>query len=237
VADISHICYKESFKDKALILAEKYSLKLNSPATKQPYLYISENPYIKFKDKKIVSSFSAGSFANRIKNFQRETLLKKAIGYGGEISKKILDCTAGLGHDAFILALLKQNVTVIEKNKGLCILFELALESLPHTSYFQEAKERITVINDDSESFVDKLFDYDVVYIDPMFEDRGAAGRSGTMSLISDYLDDFTDVSNVLIGSKYNRLVIKRQKQFKQPGNVSPSFILSGKSINFHVFI
>ena len=70
-----------------------------------------------------------------------------------------------------------------------------------------------------------------------MFEDRGTAGRSGVMSLISDYLDDFTDVSDVLIRSKFNRLVIKRQKQFKQSGDVSPNFILSGKSINFHVFI
>ena len=236
MADISHVCYKESFQDKALILAEKYSLKLSPLAAKQPYLYISENPHIKFKDKKIISSFRSGSITNRIKNFQRESLLKKAIGYGGESSKKILDCTAGLGHDAFILALLGQNVTVVEKNKGLCILFELALESLPQTSYFQEAKERITIINDDSASFVDKLFNYDVVYIDPMFKDRGAAGRSGIMSLISDYLDDFTDVSDVLIRSKFNRMVIKRQKKFKQSGNISPSFILSGKSINFHVF-
>ena len=237
MADISHVCYKESFKDKALILAEKYSLKLSPLAAKQPYLYISENPHIKFKDKKIISSFRSGSFTNRIKNFQRESHLKKAIGYGGESSKKILDCTAGLGHDAFILALLGQYVTFVEKNKGLCILFELALENLPPTSYFQEAKERITIINDDSASFVDKLFDYDVVYIDPMFEDRGNAGRSGMMSLISDYLDDFTDVSDVLIRSKFNRLVIKRQKQFKQSGNIAPSFILHGKSINFHVFI
>ena len=237
MADISHVCYKESFKDKALILAEKYSLKLSPLAAKQPYLYISENPFIKFNDKEIINSFRSGSFTNRIKNFQRESHLKKAIGYGGESSKKILDCTAGLGHDAFILALLKQNVTVVEKNKGLCILFELALENLPQTPYFQEAKERITIINDDSASFVDKLFDYDVIYIDPMFEDRGNAGRSGMMSLISDYLDDFTDVSDVLIRSKFNRLVIKRQKQFKKSVNISPSFILHGKSINFHVFI
>lgn len=237
MADISHVCYKESFKDKAVILAEKYSLKLSPFAAKQPYLYISENPHIKFKDKKIISSFRSGSFTNRIKNFQRESHLKKAIGYGGESSKKILDCTAGLGHDAFILALLKQNVTVVEKNMGLCILFELALENLPQTPYFQEAKERITIINDDSASFVDKLFDYDVIYIDPMFEDRGNAGRSGMMSLISDYLDDFTDVSDILIRSKFNRLVIKRQKQFKQSGKIAPSFILHGKSINFHVFI
>lgn len=237
MADISHICYKENFKDKALTLAEKYSLKLSSLSAKQPYLYISENPHIKFKDKEIVNSFRSGSFTNRIKNFQREAHLKKAIGYGGESSKRILDCTGGLGHDAFILALLGQNVTVVDKNKGLCILFELALESLPQTSYFLEAKERITIINDNSASFIDKLLDYDVVYIDPMFKDKGTAGRSGVMSLISDYLDDFTDVSDVLIRYKFNRMVIKRQKQFKQSGNGSPSFILSGKSINFHVFI
>ena len=237
MADISHICYKENFKDKALTLAEKYSLKLSSLTAKQPYLYISENPHIKFKDKEIINSFRSGSFTNRIKNFQREAHLKKAIGYGGESSKRILDCTGGLGHDAFILALLGQNVTVVDKNKGLCILFELALESLPQTSYFLEAKERITIINDNSASFIDKLLDYDVVYIDPMFKDKGTAGRSGVMSLLSDYLDDFTDVSDVLIRSKFNRIVIKRQKQFKQSGNGSPSFILSGKSINFHVFI
>ena len=237
MADISHICYKENFKDKALTLAEKYSLKLSSITAKQPYLYISENPHIKFKDKEIINSFRSGSFTNRIKNFQREAHLKKAIGYGGESSKRILDCTGGLGHDAFILALLGQYVTFVEKNKGLCILFELALENLPQTPYFLEAKERIKIINDNSASFIDKLLDYDVVYIDPMFKDKGTAGRSGVMSLLSDYLDDFTDVSDVLIRSKFNRMVIKRQKQFKQSGNGSPSFILSGKSINFHVFI
>ena len=41
-----------------------------------------------------------------------------------------------------------------------------------------------------------------------MFKDK-TAGRSGVMSLISDYSDDFTDVSDVLIGSKFNRMVIK----------------------------
>ena len=113
MADISFICYQENFKDKALTLAEKYSLKLSSLAAKQPYLYISENTFIKFKDKEIINSFRSGSFSNRIKNFQRESLLKKAIGYSGESSQKILDCTGGLGHDAFILALLGQYVTCL----------------------------------------------------------------------------------------------------------------------------
>ena len=53
----------------------------------------------------------------------------------------ILDCTGGLGHDTFILALLGANVTYVEQNKGLTI-FEEALRCLPPTKYFIDAVKK-----------------------------------------------------------------------------------------------
>ena len=62
-------------------------------------------------------------------------MLKKSISYQAGKPKSILDATAGLGRDGFICALLGQEVTMVEENKGMCILIESALKRLPNRSY------------------------------------------------------------------------------------------------------
>lgn len=237
MSDISFISFDDSdYSEVASKISKKYSIPIASPKKDGTYLFISKDSYISFQNRKLFNSFTKGSFSTRIKNFQRENILKKAISFDANKPKKILDSTGGLGHDAFILALLGQKITVIEKNKGLCALFEVSLEDLPSTEYFNRAKENINIVNSDSKKFRKRLKDYDLVYVDPMFKNRGKAGRSGALTLMSQYLDDFSDVSNIFLESEFNKIVVKRQKLFKSISSITPNSVINGKSIDFHIF-
>ena len=168
MADIETINFvEERYKKTASHYANKYELNTNSPDT-PCYIEISDESKLFFFDHSISNSFLKGKFASRIQKYQTENLIKKAFGKNIS-SLNILDCTGGLGHDTFILALLGANVTYVEQNKGLTILFEEALRCLPPTKYFTDAVKRITVRQSDSKAFLEQAEHYDAIYIDPMF--------------------------------------------------------------------
>ena len=101
-----------------------------------PCLVFDSDISLHYQTDVLKNNFKTGKFRTRISTFQSESLIKKAIGFSEKKQQTILDTTGGLGHDAFIIALLGEKVTLIEKNIGLCILIEEAMDSLPSTSYF-----------------------------------------------------------------------------------------------------
>ena len=120
---------------------------------------------------------------------------------------------------------------------GLCILFEEALRNLPKTTYFEKAKSKINVLNENSEKFLNELDIYDVIYVDPMFDIKSKAGRSGQLNTMQKYLSDQSDVSITLIGGNFKRMVIKRPISFNQSKSLKPQITVKGKAVVFHVFL
>ena len=170
VVDIKEIvCREKSFISEAEYYSNKYQIPVNSISSKNCYIDLSLENFLVFKQKRISNLFHKVPFLRRVKNYQRENMLKKAISYQAGKPKKILDATAGLGRDGFICALLGQEVTMVEENKGMCILIESALKRLPNRSYFNDAKNRINVINADSLKIKLNTEDFDTIYLDPMF--------------------------------------------------------------------
>ena len=157
-----------------------------------------------------------------------ENLIKKAFGKNIS-SMSILDCTGGLGHDTFILALLGANVTYVEQNKGLTILFEEALRRLPPTKYFIDAVKRITVRQSDSRAFLEQADQYDAIYIDPMFNSKKKLARNKTMTFLDMYLDDHGDeLFDQFVSANYKRLVVK--KEGRAVSSRKPNLEIKGKS-------
>src|SRR3989338_7334336 len=52
----------------------------------------------------------------------RHQLIARAIGLKGNYSPKVIDCTAGLGEDAFVLACLGCQVTMVERSTTIAAL-------------------------------------------------------------------------------------------------------------------
>ena len=237
MSDIKAITFnKNSFSSRAIYYSKKYKIPVKHEKLKEPYLEIAEESKLYANKGFLTNLYHKDQFSRRIANYQREKHLKKAIGFKSSISKKILDGTGGLGHDAFIFALLGQEVTIVEKNIGLCILIEEAINNLPDTSYFNSAKDKITILNGDSRKYLDQIQDFDVIYLDPMFNSTKNIARTKNLSFINGYLEDYDNPLDDFLSTDYKRVVIK--KELKAPyGNLKePTVSFKGASIRFDVY-
>ena len=79
-------------------------------------------------------SFIEGSILHRLKYGKgRGQNLAKAVGMKSNKNRTIVDATAGLGYDAFILASLGANVTLIERSK---IMHDLLQDGISEAERF-----------------------------------------------------------------------------------------------------
>ena len=224
------------FKERAIELSKKYNVSLLNSESAETYISVDDQSILHFGKNKLENSFGEGKFSARITQYQGETLLKKAIGWQSTVQKHILDATGGLGHDSFILALLGQKITVLEKNMGLCILIEEALHNLPNLPYFNDAKNNISIINNDSRAFLSSAENFDVVYIDPMFNSKKKLKRTKQMEFLDDYLKEYDDPSVEFYDSNFKRLVIK--KELRAISSIKDCSVLSfkGSSVRYDIY-
>ena len=153
------------------------------------------------------------------------------------MQKHILDATGGLGHDSFILALLGQKITLLEKNTGLCILIEEALNNLPKLPYFNNARNNISIINKDSRTFLASAENFDVIYIDPMFNSDKKLKRSKQMEFLANYLAEYDDPSIDFYQTKFKRMVIKKESRSSSGIKDDPAISFKGASIKYDVYL
>ena len=238
MADIEGIkALNVSTQIRAKKLSEKYNVPLINSESAETYVSIDGQSILHSGNYKLENSFSEGKFRARISQYQGESLLKKAIGWQSTSQKHILDTTGGLGHDAFILALLGQKITVLEKNTGLCILIEEALNNLPKLPYFNNARNNISIINKDSRAFLTSAEHFDVIYIDPMFNSDKKLKRSKQMEFLANYLAEYDDPSIDFYQTKFKRMVIK--KEFRSSSGIKddPAISFKGASIKYDVYL
>ena len=119
----------------------------------------------------------------------------------------------------------------------MCILIESALKRLPKTSYFNDAKKRISIINADSSKLELNTENFDIIYLDPMFSTHNKSTSNKELTFLKTYIDQKQDLVNAFLKKRYKRLVVKREKSFKSESTKRSDVIYKGKSINFHVFI
>ena len=204
MSDIKAITFnKNSFSSRAIYYSKKYKIPIKHEKLKEPYLEIAEESKLYANKGFLTNLYHKDQFSRRIANYQREKHLKKAIGFKSSISKRILDGTGGVGHDAFIFALLG---------------------------------EEITILNGDSRKYLDQIQDFDVIYLDPMFNSTKNIARTKNLSFINQYLKDYDNPLDDFLATDYKRIVIK--KELKAPyGNLTePTVSFKGASIRFDVY-
>ena len=224
------------FNERAKTLSDKYKVPLLKNKFVNNYILLDENPKLHLRTMALENSFIKGKFSSRISRYQTEHLIKKAFGLESDKEKIILDTTGGLGHDAFILALLGQRVTVVEKNIGLCILLEEALRALPELPYFKKAKSNLTVVNADSRKFLTTSQNFDVIYVDPMFDSQKKLKRSKQMEFLDNYLDEYDDPSKDFYAGYFQRLVVKKELRATAGIKDSSAISFKGSSIRYDVY-
>ncbi len=171
--------------------------------------------------------------------------IAKAVGlktYGLPLS--ILDATAGLGQDAFVLACLGCNVTMLERAPSIADLLADALERGKHDANIHEIINRMQLINDDSLLFMRTLQPEqypDVVYLDPMFPVREKSALvKQDLRILKEIVGDDPDADQLLeIARKVSkrRVVVKRPRIAPHLAMVKPHSEQIGKANRFDIYM
>lgn len=118
--------------------------------------------------------FLSTDYQSKLSQRGKQDPLSRAIGLHKKHDLRVLDMSGGVGKDAFWLACLGANVTVLEQHPVLAYLLQQAVEKLRYDPQWQSVGERMTVIHTRAQDYLNAVQDnaFDVAYYDPMFEPR-----------------------------------------------------------------
>ncbi len=192
--------------------------------------------------------FASGRTARRSRGISRKGHpLARAVGRGKPLPD-VLDGTAGLGRDAFVLACLGYRVTAMERSPPLHALLADGVGRLLATSAgFDLIGDRLTVeLGDCRERFATPPAP-EVIYLDPMFPHRGKGALvKKEMRLLQKLLGtntdgrDLEDENRALLAPA--REVARRRVVVKRPRRAGPladgvSYAVTGSSVRWDVYL
>lgn len=156
----------------------------------------------------------------------------------------VLDLTAGLGEDAFILAALGCSVRLIERSPVIAALLQDGLTRAAHHPITRPIVERMSMVIGDSlailKTEVPKEDPPEIIYLDPMFpERRKQALTKLEMRFIRDVVGEDLDADQLLTPALLRakrRVVVKRPKGAAPLMNQSPNHTIDGQGCRFDVY-
>lgn len=191
----------------------------------------------------LVVDFVGGAVGHRFRSGEgRSQALAKAAGLARGITPEIVDATAGLGRDAFLLASLGAKVTLIERSAKMhALLAEGLARAAAEGGRYAETVARMTLLHGDSSLLLPELKPQ-VVLVDPMHPPRGnTALVKKEMRQIREIVGTDPDserLMQVALESAQNRVVLKWPLRADPMAGIrKPSHQILGKSTRYDVFV
>lgn len=198
---------------------------------------------------KLLIDFLSGALQYRARIHQaRSEMLVRACGVPKDGSVwRVVDATAGLGRDAFLLAACGADVTLLERHPVLVLMLEDALGALAaaHT----DIAARLHLVEHDAVDWLHALpaeARPQVVYCDPMFPSRTkSAAVSGEMQVLHVLVGETPDGGDLLavaLRTATRRVVVKRPLRADPLcatglEKIHPSYALCGRASRFDVYL
>jgi 16S rRNA (guanine1516-N2)-methyltransferase len=194
-------------------------------------------------DDEIAIDFAKGPTGYRFRQGAAQGhALAKAVGATRNRSLSIVDATAGLGRDAFLLASLGCHVTLIERAAEMHARLALGLaKARGDAPELAEVASRMVLLAGDACDLL-PLLRADVVLVDPMHPPRGnSALVKKEMRQVRALVGadaDAAKLMKVALLSAAKRVVLKWPSRAKPlEGIRKPSFQLLGKTTRYDVFV
>ena len=188
-------------------------------------------------------SFIEGPILHRLKYGKgRGQNLAKAVGMKSNKNRNIVDATAGLGYDAFILASLGAKVTLIERSEKMYEILQNGInEGVSFGGEIEKIINRMDLLFGDSKDILPKLSP-EVIMIDTMYKDRKKTALvKNNMRLVREIVgpdSDYIELLEVALNCAKNRVVLK-QPRYADPINEirKCSHQILGKTIRYDIFM
>lgn len=246
--------YKDSNNNKLNILTKlKTSNSKIRDFFKNQELAEIINNYDIWCEKGLSIDFNSSKTYLRCKNLSKSDLLIKACGKK-ILDKKpehIIDATAGLGTDSFILSYAFKNteISLIEENKIISLLLKNGIKNgLENSSYpdTQKTCEQMQLYNGNAINIIPELKPADIIYLDPMFAENSFKGAvKKPMQLMHNIcpapsLDNINNLLETSLKHAKNRVIVKRAKAapiISPNNNIKPNYQISGKAIRYDIYL
>lgn len=194
----------------------------------------------------VSAEFGSAAMRHRRRSGSNE-LLGRAVGVGKKSPLRVLDATAGLGRDGFVLADLGCDVTLCEREPIIHELLRAGLECAAAEAdpWLADVMQRMRLCAGDTRGKnPEELAATDVIYLDPMFPQRGkSAAVKKDMALLQLVLAGTTegqDADDLLLWAMQQdvaRVVVKRPARAQNLGLREPSHCISGKAVRYDVYV
>lgn len=219
------------------------------------------NDFVELKDKEknisIHIDFISGDLAHRQKyGGGRGQSIAKAIGLKQGIPPpNVLDATAGLAKDAYVLACLGCSMTLVERSPIIVELIKDAIHRAEEDEHFKTVLEKgFEVINQSSIDYLTELLNKetledanseviypDVVYLDPMYPNKKkSASVKKNMQILQKLLGKDEDTQELLkaaLNVAKKRVVVKRPKGAENLSELKPTYTVESKKTRYDVYI
>ncbi|MGK2946358.1 MAG: 16S rRNA (guanine(1516)-N(2))-methyltransferase RsmJ [Candidatus Malihini olakiniferum] len=162
--------------------------------------------------------FSSGTMAHRRRfGGGRGEAVAKAVGIKKNYLPNVVDATAGLGRDAFILASLGCHVRMIERNPVIAALLDDGLRrGYKDAEIGSWLRERLTLIHASSHTTLSDITPPpDVAYLDPMFPHRQKSALVKKEMRVFQLLVGADEDANALLAPA--RVLAKKRVVVKRP--------------------
>ncbi len=169
-------------------------------------------------------------------------MIAKAVGLQPGIRPAVLDATAGLGRDAFVLASLGCPVTLIERQPLIAALLEDGLARAAQDAEVGPIVARMQLLQGNA---IELLGAWQgeppqVIYLDPMFPHRDKSALvKKEMRLFRPLVGDDLDAPALLAAAlelASHRVVVKRPRKAPNIAGAKPGYALEGKSSRYDIY-
>jgi len=192
----------------------------------------------------VLIDFVGGALGFRGKRSSHsKELVANAVGVKGENTPTVLDATAGLGRDAFILASRGCQVQMLERSPVVALMLEDALQRAVRDAEVAGIVARLRLQHANASEFMRSLAPEDfpeVVYLDPMFPERSkTASVKKEMRLLQQLLGadlDTQELFETALKVATRRVVVKRPKLAPCISDLKPHHVVEGKSGRFDIY-
>lgn len=169
-------------------------------------------------------------------------MIAKAVGIQQGIRPVVLDATAGLGRDSFVLASLGCNVSMIERQPLIAALLEDGLARARLDLDVAPICARMRLLQGNA---IELMSDWQgdapqVIYLDPMFPHRDKSALvKKEMRLFRPLVGDDQDAPALLAAAMAlatHRVVVKRPRKAPIIEGFKPGYALEGKSSRYDIY-
>jgi 16S rRNA (guanine1516-N2)-methyltransferase len=194
----------------------------------------------------VTVDFGSDAMRHRRRSGHNE-LLGRAVGASGKRHLHVLDATAGLGRDSFVLADMGCMVTLCEREPVIAAMLAQGLQVAlaAGDDWLCQVVQRMSLIPGDARNpGATQPVTADVIYLDPMFPERDkSAAVKKEMALFQalleggDWEQDSRELLLWALAQDVARVVVKRPSRAPYLAGLKPSHSITGKAVRFDVHV